>query len=109
MRMTVGGLEAKLKRAVSLPSSAMSSSRTILTTCSEGESAVSTSTADGFLADVLDEVVDDFEVYVGVEQGHANLAESFGDVLFSKRALAAKAFEDTLQFVCKVFKHGRSS
>ncbi len=57
---------------------------------------------------MLDEVVSDFEVNVGVEQGDANLAESFGDVLFSKRALAAKAFEGTLQFVCKVFKHGRS-
>ncbi len=48
IRMTVGGLEAKLKRAVSLPSSAISSSRTILMTCSEGESAVSTSVPTAF-------------------------------------------------------------
>src|SRR6185437_11008530 len=48
MRMTVGGLEAKLKRAVSLPRSEINSSRTTLTTCSEGESAVITSVPSAF-------------------------------------------------------------
>src|ERR1700712_2193241 len=43
MRMTVGGCEANLKRAVSVPRVAMSSSRTILTICSEGLRAVATS------------------------------------------------------------------
>ena len=43
IKITVGGCEANLKRAVSLPRMAINSSRTIFTTCSEGESAVSTS------------------------------------------------------------------
>ncbi len=52
------------------------------------------------------EVVDDLEVDVGFEQGDANLAQGFGDVFFSERALAAKVLEDALQFVGEVFKHG---
>ncbi len=55
--------------------------------------------ADGLLADVLDEVGDDLEVDVGFEQSDADLAQSFGDVFFGERALAAKALEDALQFV----------
>ena len=42
MRITVGGCEANLKRAVSVPRVAMSSSRTIFTICSAGERAVAT-------------------------------------------------------------------
>ena len=42
MRMTVGGCEANLKRAVSRPRMFMSSSLTILTICSAGERAVAT-------------------------------------------------------------------
>ena len=48
IKITDGGCEANLKRAVSLPSSVISSSRTILITCSEGESAVSTSVPTAF-------------------------------------------------------------
>ena len=84
---------------MSLPSSAISSSRTILTTCSEGESAVSTSAPTAFCADVLDQVADNVEVDVGLEQSHADFAQSFGNVFFSERALAAKGFEDALEFV----------
>ncbi len=61
--------------------------------------------ADGFDADVLDEVADDVEVDVGFEQGYANFAQGFGDVFFRERALAAEGFEGALEFVCKVFKH----
>ena len=43
MRMTVGGWGANLNLAVSWPRTSMSSSRTILTICSEGERAVATS------------------------------------------------------------------
>ena len=43
IRITLGGRDAKLNRAVSLPRIATSSSRTILITCSVGESAVITS------------------------------------------------------------------
>ena len=62
--------------------------------------------ADGLLADVLDQFVDDLEVDVGFEQGDANFAQGLGDVFFSERALAAKVLEDALQFVGKVLKHG---
>ena len=47
------------------------------------------------------------EVDVGFEQGDADFAQGFGDVFFSERALAAEGFEDTLEFVCEVFKHGQ--
>ena len=63
--------------------------------------------ADGLLADVLNEVADDLEVHVGFEQCHADFAQSFGDIFFSERALAAKVFEDALQFVGKILKHGQ--
>ena len=65
--------------------------------------------ADGLFANVFDEVADDVEVNVGFEQGDANLAESFGDVFFSERALAAEGLEDALEFVGEVFKHRSSS
>ena len=76
-------------------------------TCSEGESAVSDFGADGLDADLLDQVADDVEVDVGFEQGHADLAQGFGDVLFGERALAAEGLEGALEFVCEVFKHGQ--
>ncbi len=62
--------------------------------------------AHGLLADVLDKVGDYLEVDVGLEQSHADFAQCFGDVFFSERALAAKALEDSLQFVGKILKHG---
>ena len=89
MRMTVGGWEANLKRAVSRPRSSMSSSRTILMTCSDGERAVSTSVADGLGADVLDELLDDIEVDVGFEHGDADFFQRLIHVFFGKRALAS--------------------
>ena len=109
MRMTLGGWEANLKRAVSLPRRAMSSSRTILMTCSEGERAVEDFSPDGFDADALDQVAGDVEVDVGLEQGHADFAQGFGDVFFSERALAAEGLEGALEFVGKVFKHRSST
>ncbi len=63
--------------------------------------------ADGLDADVLDEVADDVEVDVGFKQGYAKFAQSFSDVFFSERALAAEGLEGALQFVCEVFKHGQ--
>jgi hypothetical protein len=105
MRMTVGGWEANLKRAVSLPRTLTSSSRTILTICSEGERAVATFVAEGLGADVLDEVFDDVEVDVGLEEGEADLAQGVGDVLVGDGALAAEGLEGALELVGKVFKH----
>ena len=114
MRMTVGGCEANLKRAVSLPSRVMSSSRTILMTCSEGESAVRTSVPTALTRICSMRSRDDVEVDVGFEQGDADFAQGFGDVFFGERALAAEGLEGALEFefegalelVCEVFKHG---
>ena len=61
--------------------------------------------ADGSGADVLDELVDDGEVDVGLEEGESDLAEGFGDVVVGDGALAAEIFEGTLEFVGEVFKH----
>ena len=55
--------------------------------------------AEGADADVLDEVGDDVEVDVGLEQGEADLAEGFGDVLVGEGALAAEGFEGALEFI----------
>ena len=65
--------------------------------------------AHGLGADVLDQVADHVEVHVGLQHGHADLAHRFLDVFFGQRALAAQIFEDTLKFVCKVFKHRSTS
>ena len=54
---------------------------------------------DGAGADVLDEVVDDSEVDVGLEEGEADLAEGVGNVLVGDGALAAEGLEGTLEFV----------
>ena len=105
IRMTVGGCEANLKRAVSLPSSAISSSRTILITCSDGDSAVSTSVPIAFARMCSIRSLDHIEVDVGLEQRHADLAQSLGDILLGQRALAAKILECALQFVGKILKH----
>ncbi len=109
IRITVGGCEAKLKRAVSLPSSAIKLVADDLDHLLGRRERGQDFGADGLGADVLDEVVDDLEVDVGLEQGDANLAQGFGDVLFGERALAAKVLEDALQFVSEVLKHGSSS
>ena len=78
IKITVGGCDENLKRAVSVPSSVISSSRTILITCSEGESAVITDAAHRLHADHFDQVGDHLQVDVGVQQRHADLAQRFG-------------------------------
>ena len=98
IRITVGGWEAKLKRAVSLPSRVISSSRTILITCSVGESAVITCWPNAFSPDVVDQLLDHVQVDVGFEQGHANLAQSLPDIFFGDGALAAEILEGPLEF-----------
>ena len=55
--------------------------------------------ADGAGADVLDELVDDGEVDVGLEEGEADLADGVGDVLVGDGALAAEGLEGALEFV----------
>src|ERR1019366_875792 len=49
--------------------------------------------AEGLLANVLDEFLDDVEVNVGFEQGHADFFERVADVLFGQGALSAEVFE----------------
>jgi len=61
--------------------------------------------ANGFHADLFNQIPSHVEVDVGLEQGHADFAQSLGDVFFAERTLAAKGFKGTLEFVCKVFKH----
>ena len=65
--------------------------------------------AEGFGADVLDELLGDGEVDVGLEEGEADFAHGFGDVFFGEGALAAESLERTLEFVGEVFKHGSLS
>ena len=48
--------------------------------------------AEGAGADVLDEVLGDGEVDVGLEEGGADLAEGVGDVFVGDGALAAEGF-----------------
>ncbi len=62
--------------------------------------------AEGFGADFFDEVAGHVEVDVGLEEGDADLAESFGDVLVGEGALAAEGLEGALEFFGEVFKHG---
>ena len=105
MRMTVGGCEANLKRAVSLPRSVDQLVADDLDDLLGGRERGEHFGADGFGADVLDELADDVEVDVGFEQGDADFAQGFGDVFFGERALAAEVLEGALQFFCKVLKH----
>ena len=63
--------------------------------------------ADGLDADLLDEVFGDVEVDVGFEEGHADFAQGFGDVLFGEHTLAPEVLEGALQFVCQILKHGQ--
>ena len=94
--MTVGGLEAKLKRAVSRPRRAIELVANDFDHLLGGRERGEDFSADGLLANVLKEVGDDLEVDVGFKEGDANFAQGVGDVLFSERALAAKVFEDAL-------------
>src|SRR5271169_5328048 len=61
--------------------------------------------AEGLLADVLDEFLDNVEVDVGFEQRQANFFEGVADVLFGQGALPAEVFEGTLERICKILKH----
>ena len=62
--------------------------------------------AEGLGADFFDEVAGYVEVDVGFEEGDADLAESFVDVLVGEGALAAEGLEGALEFVGEGFKHG---
>ena len=61
--------------------------------------------AEGLLANVLDELLDDVEVDVGFEQRHADFFERVADVFFGEGALAAEVLEGALELICKILKH----
>ena len=63
--------------------------------------------AQSFPADVLNQLFDDLEVDIGLEQSHADLLQSLLDILLGELSLPAQVFEDTLEFLCKAFKHVR--
>ena len=79
-----------------LPSILISSSRTILITCCDGESAVSTSCPIAFAWMRVDQLFDDLEIDVGLEQRQTNLFQRFGNVLFGEDGLSAQALERAL-------------
>lgn len=54
---------------------------------------------------MLDELLGDGEVDVGLEQGGADLAEGIGDVFVGEGALPAESLEGALEFVGEIFKH----
>ena len=60
---------------------------------------------DSLGADVVDELLDDFEVDVGLEQGEADFAQRLVNVLFGERGLAAEGLEGALEFFLKILKH----
>ena len=62
--------------------------------------------AQGLGADLFDEVAGDVQVDVGFEQGDADLAQGFVDVLVGEGALAAEGLEGALEFFGESFKHG---
>ena len=52
--------------------------------------------SDGTRPDVVDELLDDLVVDVGIEENAANLTERFGDIGFADLPLSAKLPEDEL-------------
>ena len=62
--------------------------------------------AEGFGADVVDDVAGDVEVDVGFEERGADGAEGGVDVVVGEGALAAEVLEGALELVAEVLKHG---
>ncbi len=61
--------------------------------------------ADGPFLDFGDEVFDDFEVDVGLQEGHAHFAHSVVDVCFGQFAPAPEFFECLLEFIGQAFEY----
>ena len=64
--------------------------------------------ADGLLANLGDELLDDLVVHVGLEQRHANLAHGRVDIGLGEAALAGQIREDRLETVGEVVEHESS-
>ena len=55
--------------------------------------------AHGLFLDVVDKLFDNFEVYVGFQQRHANFAQRAVHVLRRELAFTAQVFENPLQLI----------
>ena len=105
---TVGGCEANFSLAVSLPRISTSSSRTNLDDLLAGRKRGQHLLADGLVLDVVDELLDNFEVDVGLKQRQADLAQRLLHVFFVEGGLAAQGLERALKLFLKILKHRRS-
>ncbi len=65
--------------------------------------------ADSLGANLVDELLDDLEVDVGLEQGHADFAQGLVDVFLGQRGLSAEGLEGALEFFLEILKHGFAS
>ena len=88
MRITVGGCEAELEAGGIAAEQFDQLVADDLDDLLGGRKSGKHFSANGFGADMFDELVDDVEINVRFEHGDADLFERFLDVLFSKRALA---------------------
>ena len=61
--------------------------------------------ADGAHAHLVDEVLDHRQRHVGLEQGYADFAQGFADVLFGQRAAPGQAVEDTAKAFAQGVEH----
>ena len=95
-------------RSVSPPSAVTSSSLTILMTCCAGVRLFERSAPEALLADPRDDGAHDREVDVGLEQGHADLAQHLVDVAVAESPLAPEPFEDAVETVGEGVEHAVS-
>ena len=58
-----------------------------------------------FRLDLINELLNDFEVDVGFQQRQSDFAQRLLDVFLGKRGLTAQGLERALQFFLKILKH----
>ena len=89
------------------PKSATISSRTILTTCCDGDRLREHVLPHRAIAHAIDERLDDLEVDVRFEQREPDLAQRGLDVLRRQPGLAPKRLENVLEACAEGVKHGQ--
>ena len=57
------------------------------------------------LLDGLDELPDPPEVYVGLQESHANLSQGVLDIFFRQLAVSPEVLECTIELFRQIFKH----
>src|SRR4029077_14162880 len=60
---------------------------------------------DSFGADLIDKLLDNLEVDVGLEQRQADFAQGLVDVFLGQGGLSAEGFEGALEFFLKILEH----